>query len=179
MLDNAIFTLIISILTAGEATAGISGTPIAQSFQPQQQGVNSEPTAYLHKLFDRRYGTVFREDVWDSDTSTMIHTETQQYETTFQISALATQNPATPSQYTASDICNLCASILQSSAALTTLQANQIGIERITDVRNPYFQDDRGQNEASPSFDFVITHKQIITSSVPIITSTTFNVYEI
>jgi hypothetical protein len=179
MLDNPLFTLLIQILIAGEATAGISGTPIAQSFQPQQQGVNSEPTVYLHKLFDKRYGSVFREDVWDANTSTMVHTESQQYETTFQLSALSTQNPATPAQYTASDLCNLCASILQSSVALATLKANQIGIERITDVRNPYFSDDRGQNEASPSFDFVITHKQIITSSVPIINATTFNVYEV
>lgn len=177
MLDNALLTLIIQVLMAGEEAAGIPGTPIAQAFQPQQQGVDSQPTAYIYKLFDHRYGFLQRTDEWVN--SEMVHTENQKYETTFQLSALATQNPATPTQYTASDICNLCAAILQSDQARATFMAQGVGIERVTDIRNPYFEDDRQQFEASPSFDFVMTHNQIITTIIPILQDTVINLYDI
>jgi hypothetical protein len=179
VLDNSLILLTIKILIVGESTAGIPGTPIAAAFQPTRQGVNTQPTAYIYKIGDRRYGSLRRSDCWNIDTSKMVHTEEQQYETTFQLSALATQNPSTPVQYTASDICNLCAAILQSSVAIQTFEANGVGIERVTDVRNPYFDDDRAQNEANPSFDYCLTHKQKITSTTPIISSTTVDVYEV
>lgn len=242
MQDNAIIAILISSIVAGESAAGIPGTPIAQAFQPTQQGVNTVPTAYLYKIGDRRYGFVGRSDSWQpvqsasftgsvtgsvltvsalssgainvgdvlsgtgvpanvtvasrgtgtggtgtynlsaslsvsseamtTATLTMVHTETQQYETTFQFSALATQNPATPTQYTASDVVNLIASILQSSVTIAALQAHGVGIERITDVRNPYFLDDRDRYEASPSFDVTVTHKQVVVTTTPIVRST-------
>lgn len=176
MLDNQLIALTISTIIAGEATANIPGLPIKQAFQPTLQGVNTQPTAYMYKIGDKRFGTVHRSDVWNNDIPAMVHTETQQYETTFQISALATQDPKNTSAYTASDIINLVASILQSSTAIANLQANGVGIERVTEVRNPYFVDDRQQNEANPSFDFTLTHKQIITSTTPIIESTEFQI---
>lgn len=171
MLDNQLIALIITVLTNGETIAGIPGTPIAQSFQPTMQGVNTEPTAYLQKIADRRYGFLERSDAWNNTDTAIVHTETQQYETTFQLSTLATQDPNTPSQYTASDICNLCAAILQSDVAVQAFETAGVAIERITDVRNSYFTDDRGQFEASPSFDFVIAHSQVIVSTTPIAVS--------
>jgi hypothetical protein len=179
MLDNQLIALVIATVIGQEAAAGIPNTPIAQAFQPTQQGVNTVPTAYLYKVGDRRYGFVGRTDVWDTDTSRMIHTETQQYETTLQFSALATQNPATPTQYTASDILNQIAAILQSSATVAILEAQGVGVERITDVRNPYFQDDRDRFEASPSFDVVLTHKQILTTETPIAESIELQIAEV
>jgi hypothetical protein len=181
MLDNQIIALIIQILLAGEATAGIPGTPIKQAFQPTMQGVNTQPTAYIYKVGDHRYGFTRRVDEWDTDDEVIKHIEIQQYETTFQLSALATQNPSTPNQYTASDICNLCASILASSVAIQTLetQSPPMGIQKISNARNPYFLDDFQQNEANPSFDFVISHKQVIKSTTPIITTTDIGLYEV
>ena len=179
MLDNTIIALIISTLVAGETIAGIPGLPIAAAFQPTQQGVNTNPTIFIYKISDHRYGSMLREDIWDQVHSVMDHIESQQYETTFQISALATQNPKTPTQYTASDICNLCAAILQSDVAIQTMQAAGVGVMRVTEVRNPYFQDDRARFEASPSFDIVVTHKQTISSTIPIINAETIEVYEV
>lgn len=179
MLDNQLIALIISTIIAGETVANIAGTPIKQAFQPTQQGVNTVPTAYIFKVGDRRVGYPYKADIWDTDNEVMVHTELQQYETTFQISALATQNPATPSAYTASDILNLIAYILQSDTTIVTLEAQGVGIERIADVRNPYFLDDKQRNEASPSMDFVLTHKQIISSTSPIITKTEFQIANI
>ncbi len=179
MKDNELIALIISTIISQEAIANIPGLPIKQAFQPTQQGVNKVPTAYLHKIGDKRYGYVDRRDVWDSINLVMVHQELQQYETTFQISTLATQDPKTPAAYTASDILNLIAYILQSSTTITILEQQGIGILRVMDIRNPYFKDDKGRNEASPSFDFILTHKQIILSTVPIVSKTEFNIKEI
>ncbi len=169
MLDNTLIALIISTILAGEAVAGISGTPIAQAFQPTQQGVNTDPTAYLYKVGDERLGFPFRADIWDSVQKNIVHTELQQYATTFQISALSVQNPASTTQYTASDILNLIAYILQSSATIATFTANDVGIIKIGSVRNTPFIDDHDRHEYAPSMDFVIQHKQIITSMAPIV----------
>jgi len=179
MLDNVLIPLIISTLVAGEATMGIAGTPIAAAFQPTQQGVNTQQTIFIFKVADHRYGSLLREDIWDAEKNQMTHIESQQYETTFQISTLATQNPKNQTQYTAADIANYCAAILQSSVALATFQAAGVGIERITEVRNPNFSDDRARNEYNPSFDVVMTHKQVIITTTPIISAFEFNVYEI
>lgn len=223
MLDNQLFTLIINTIVAAEANLGIAGMPIAQAFQPTNQGVNTQPTAYLWKIGDKRIGSPQRtETMGDLNLTTelganittegqlnlltelglniitesgfnliteqsqdilaeniLVHTEAQWYETTFQISCLVTQNPATPMQYTASDILNLIAYILQSTSTIAAFNAQGIGILRVMDVRNPYFRDDRGQFDASPSLDFVITHQQIIQKASDIISSTVINIIEI
>lgn len=166
MFDNQLIALIISTIIAGEATAGIPGTPIKQAFQPTQQGVNTQPTAYLHKIGDKRYGSPARRDELNEQTNKLMHIETQQYESSFQISTLATQNPATPAQYTASDILNLIAYILQSTATIASLEAQGVGIYRVQQVSNPYFNDDRNRSEASPILEFTLTHKQIISSQM-------------
>ncbi|MHC5539493.1 phage gateway protein [Singulisphaera rosea] len=176
MLDNTLIALIISTVIAQEAVAGIPGTPLKQAFQPTMQGVNTQPTAYLYKVGDRRVGFPYRADVWDGVNNLMIHTELQQYETTFQFSALATQYPTTPTQYTASDLLNLVAYCLQSADAVSAMEAQGVGLLRVTDVRNPYFTDDRQQNEACPSFDVTFTHKQVIRSTVPILDATEIRV---
>jgi len=179
MLDNVLIPLIINAITVGEAAANIAGTPIVAAFQPTLEGVNSQPTAYLYKVADERVGYVARTDVWDKVNSVMVHTETQQYATTFQISALSQQNPATPTQYTASDILNLIASILQSSTTIATLEAQDVGILHIADVRNPYFMDDYERYEAAPSLDIVLTHKQVIVTQTPVVSEIEFQILEV
>ncbi|OWK42195.1 phage gateway protein [Fimbriiglobus ruber] len=179
MLDNALIALVISAILAGESAAGLPDTPVKQAFQPTAQGVNTQPTAYLYKLYDHRVGFVARSDVWDKAGGFMVHTETQQYTTTFQISALATQDPKTPTQYTASDILNLIASILQSGVTIATLEAQDVGILHIDEVRNPYFLDDHQRNEAAPSLDFTLTHKQVITTRSPAIGEYQFRIIEV
>jgi hypothetical protein len=180
MLDNALIKLVRDTIIAQEGTAGIEGTPIKQAFQPTQQGVNKEPTAYFHKIHDRRRGFPQRTDVWVPDESeeggSMVHTEAVWYETTFQISTLSIQDPSDTEQYTASDILNLIAYILQSETTVQQLQAQGVGILRIGEVDNPYFMDDKQRFEAQPSLDFTLTHKQIVTSISPVILSTEFNI---
>lgn len=183
MLDNQLISLIISTIIAQEAGAGIPGTSIKQAFQPTQQGVNTAPTAYMYKIGDKRIGLPQRSDIWRPDDPAdpqgpgiMIHTEMQQYQTIFQISALSTQDPANTTQKTASDILNLIAYILQSSPTIQILADQGIGILNVMDVRNPYFEDDRQRNEASPSFDFILTHMQVVSTIGQEIDEVEFNI---
>jgi hypothetical protein len=106
--------------------------------------------------------------------SSLDHHEVQYIEVTFQVSALVLQYPVTPNQYTASDLVNEVASIMQSDNTIFTLNDQGIGILRVTDVLNPYFVDDRDQFEASPSFDFTLVYKSDRISTVPIITNNDF-----
>lgn len=176
MLDNALFALLIATIKGQLATANLpANLPIVQAFQPTQQGVNTQATAYLYKIGDHRLGTPYRTDAWDVVNGVMMHTELQDYETTFQISALVTQDPLTPTQLTASDVLNQIAYILQSSKTIAALAAQSVGMLRVEEVRNPYFTDDRGRNEASPSFDFVVQHKQIVMSQSDPISDVTFD----
>lgn len=176
MLDNPLITLIKSTIEAGEALAGIPGTPIKQAFQPTQQGVNKGPTAYLTKVLDNPIGFTARSNVFDPIKNEEIHTELQQYESTFQISTLSTQDPTDQTQYTASDILNLIAQILRSDASLAALQAQSIALINVGKARNVPFIDDRQRHEFSPTFDFILAHKQIVTSEVVVLQSNKFDI---
>lgn len=181
MKDNDLYVLLIATIEAAESGAGIpnvnaaAGVPVYQSYQPIQQGVATGPSAFLEIVGHKRYGSPERSNIWvppDPPTpGEMVHTETQIIETTFQISALATQDPSNIVQYTAADIVLLLSYIMQSSSTIETLRAQDVGILRVMDIRNPKFLDDRDRFEASPSFDFTVTHKLIVTSEIPVLES--------
>jgi len=179
MMDNDLIRLFLPIINNGLIADGFTGVTVKQGNQPTQQGVSSLPTVYFYKLFDKRYGFLKRDDEWDMINEVMVHTEIQQYETTFQISTLVIQRPTTPYQYTASDLVNEVAAIMQSDTARETLLQSDVGILRVSEIRNPYFTDDRDQYEASPSFDFTVTHKQIRVSTSPVVESLELDIYPI
>lgn len=177
MKDNQLIKLIFDVLEGQQAISGIPDIEFAQAYQPTQQGVNSVSTAYLFKVGDVRIGLPLCEDKWDTDTQIMVHTETQVYQTTFQLSALSIQDPTIgEAQLTASDIVNACAYIMQSQATVEQLIAADVGILNVKEIRNPYFVDDHENFEANPSFDFTLTHKQIVISNGRVLQSTEFQV---
>jgi len=178
VLDNLLIKEVIAGLKAGLTASGLSTVAVKQSYQPTNQGANSGPSIYLYKIGDKRYGFLKRKSEWIQTPSPgfMQHTESQWYETTFQISALSIQNPADITQKTASDICNIAAAILQGDSCREFLQSKGIGMLRVTEVRNPYFVDDKDRFEASPSFDFTLTHEQVIISTDPVVETYEFNV---
>lgn len=169
MLENDLFTLIISTIQAGLTANGMPDIKIKQSYQSTQQGTNTAPTLYLNKLFDKLYGNPEKKNEWDPDTVTMVNTQTQFYESPFQGMAIATQDPSNLSAPTATDIANLAANILQSDSTIQTLRASGVGIQKITQVRKPQFIDDRNRFEAGPNFDFTVTWEQDILSTTPIV----------
>jgi hypothetical protein len=52
--------------------------------------------------------------------------------------------------------------IMQGSQFIEALKAQGFGIMRITDLRNPYFKDERDQFQASPSFDFTLSYNRTL-----------------
>lgn len=166
MTDNELISLFLPIIQSSLISSGYVDVVVKQFNQPTQQGINTTPTVYFSKIGDHRYGSPRRSDTWNETLNRIDHVETQIYETTFQVQALVLQSPANPS-YTASDLVNEVAHIMQSDRTISILTAAQVGIYRITDIRNPYFTDDRDQFEASPNFDFTLTHRQIRLSTTP------------
>jgi hypothetical protein len=246
--DNALFTLIFSILNAGFSAVGQGSILCQQNYQPTQQGINTAPTLFVYKVSDELMGFPAQQSVqgigaanftgsisgsvltvtavsagtlaanqqitWTGSPTNVaitslgtgtggtgtynlnyavgtvtsqamqaqgaqVLTSTQQYVTTFQGSALATQDPSNTNQLTASDIANLACYVLQNPSTIATLEAQGIGILKVSDVRNPYFSDDRQRYEASPNFDFQLTHKQIVTTVIPVVISSTLQVLSV
>lgn len=167
--DNDLIRLFLPIIQAGLIADGFMNVVVAQANQPTQQGFTSSPTVYFYKVGNKRYGFLGRSDVWDSVHSKMVHTESQYYETTFQVSAYIHQLPTTPFQYTSSDLVNEVASIIQADTTLATLNNAGVGILRVTDITNPYFTSDKDEFKASPSFDFVLTYQNSRVTNTPII----------
>lgn len=169
MLDNQLIQLFLPIIKNGLVADGFGEVLTQQKDQPTQQGIPRGPTVYFQKLHDHRYGWVGANPQWNG--SLEHNTEIQWHETTFQISTLVVQNPLTPNQYTAADLANEVASIMQSEATQAILMAQNVGLLRVTEITNPYFQDDRDQFEATPSFDLVLTHLETRVSTVPVVSS--------
>lgn len=174
--DNTLIQLFLPIINAGLTTDGYTGVIVKQSNQPTMQGIDTVPSIYFFKIHSKRYGYLGRFDAWDSDTSQMVHRESQYYESTWQFAALVLQSPLTPNQYTASDLVDEVASIIQSDNTRQILNNSGIGMLRISDIVNPYFQDDRDNFEASPSFDVTFTYQNFRVSQDPIINDFTVDV---
>lgn len=159
MTDRDLIKVFFPLLKAGLTANGITAN-VRQSYQPTEQGAESVPSLYFFKVGDKRIGSPSRKSVWDTLLGKEIDTDTQLHEATFQISAWVRQTTTTTE--TASDILSSVAMIMQGSQFIEALKANGIGILRITDLRNPYFKDDRDQFQASPSFDFAISYNRTL-----------------
>lgn len=168
--DNTLIQLFLPIIKAGLIADGFTNVIVKQSNQPTQQGIPTAPMVFFTKIYNKRFGFLRREDVWNIAAQDFIHTESQYYETSFQVSALTLQNPSDITIPTASDLVNEVASIMQSSNTLDILNNAGVGILRISDITNPYFVDDRDNFEASPSFEFVLVYLNERVSTSPKIT---------
>lgn len=166
MNDKAIFAAIRATLLDGFSRADLS-VEVTRAYQPTSQGRADGPAVYLHKLFDQRVGHVERKDVYRPATDDFLHTERQQYESTFQVMAAAEENPADPDGLTASDFANKATGILQSDTGMAILAASGLRPLRVTTVRNVPIENDKGQWEFTPSFDIVLTHQTISQSVTP------------
>ena len=149
---------------------GVAAGTIIQAFQTGSGGTGT----YLLNLAS----TVASAEAMTSGP-TEVRTTEQVYETTFQFSALSTQDPTNPNQLTASDILNYAAFIMQNPDTTAILEENGVGVLKIGQVRNPYFSDDRQRYEASPNLEMTLTHNQIILTAPPILSGETFNIYSV
>ncbi len=178
MTDNELIQLFVPIIEAGLTANGYTGVTVFQTDQPTQQGIPDGPTVFFTHLHDHPYGFVSNEQYVD-DMNRKISRSSQPWETTFQVDVRYAQDPADITLPTASDVCGFVALLLNAQPAIETLSAAKVGILRVSEVRNPYFTDDRDQQEAFPSFDFTLTHCKTIASEVPVIESIQPGIYPI
>ena len=181
MLDNDLIKAFYPILRSGFDIRGLNDYLISQSNQPTMQGAQFKGGIYFYKLKDYRYGFPFwrQRIVLDPPPGVIYQDTIQNYETTFQISAWSIQNPANDSSLTASDILNYASEIFSEDNTIQSLQAQNIGIIRITDVRNPYFKNEYDNWEASPSFDFTLLYQRSSTTQVPISQKINIGIYRV
>jgi len=161
VLINILGTELLSAIQLGFPSVG--PVIVIQKNSPTQQGTVTGKSVYLEKLFDLPRG-------WPMTTYTPVDafnvTESveQLYETNFRISSLSWQDPALPDAQvvTASDIVNQINLFFMLPSRQLMLTALGVRILRISEVRNPYFENDDHQFEAHPNFDIVTTHSRTI-----------------
>ena len=153
-------------------TALSHSVTIIQSNQPTVQGAVKSDSMYFYKIGDKRVGHPHRINEWDTLAGAMVDNDVQLMEATFQLSALVRQ----PDTITASDLLNDAAMIMQSDSFIKTLKNAGVGILRIGEIRNPYFQDDRDQFQAMPSFDFILSYNRSINRTGKVISAYEFDI---
>jgi hypothetical protein len=176
VLDYEIIQIVRPLIIDGLTAQGID-SKVLMNYQPTKQGKQNN-TVYFFVVNDKNVGSLERQSYWDSDLNEMVYTEAQQKETMFQVNTIVKQDPSNLT-ITAKDLCTKVQMILESRKVLDILSSNDMGLLRITDIRNTPFEDDDENYSYNPSFDFVITHKEKITSDVPIIDTFNYDIRRI
>ncbi len=158
--ESRVIGLIGTILKEGfQQNLGID-IDVEQKYQPEIVGMPERPTIYIHKISADNYGFV-------GSNSTNGVVESNQWKTpTYQVNVLALQNTEESYPMTATDYAEAAAAILNLPSAINVLRSNEIGIDRITNIREMFFTDDRVLFEQQPSFDFTLSYQRTYSSTV-------------
>lgn len=144
---------------------GAQGYPqleVTQDYQPTTQGRVTAPVIYYHMLGDAFYGWQGRDEKYNKATAQVTREERQWMRTSFQMGALAPQDPNNLALPTAKDITRLAAMLVDSEGFREKLRESKLGLEVVTEVRDIPFLNDKGRFERNPSFDFTVTWQQRI-----------------
>lgn len=164
------------LLGAGFASLGDTETQIVRSDQPTHQGRDTARAVYFFESGRRNFGTQFRQHVYDPASLTLETTEAQWQEVTLQLFALSPDDPSDLTRPTAGDLLTTANLICAGLDFRQGLRANGVGVLRVTEIRTPYFENDRGQFEPSPSFDLTLTNLRSLQRKAPGATSTVITV---
>lgn len=160
-----------SLIQLIDQQPSMAGTQVVTEYQAVSQGRTDGPTLYFFQLpTGQRYGTqeyIARPDL----TGQMVRSEGQWYRLGYQIMALNGSKIGLPAQ----DLITMASMLVGSGGFRQLLRREQVGIERITEVRSPYFSNDRDRFEMSPSFDFTLSTKRTIIQQSAAITATELN----
>lgn len=168
MTANETAAILLSTLANMMAAQGYP-VNVQASFQPTKQGAQSGAFLSVFMASARRYGHPQITEQYNPATYAFDRVETYWLEETYQITAFCISDPQNIAAPTAYTYATRAAAILQSAQARQILSANGVGFQRITEIRTPYFVDDRERNELAPSFDLVTTRQESLIYSVPVI----------
>lgn len=182
MTANETLALIISTLSNMMRQINYPIT-VQSAFQPTQQGTQIAPFLAVNYVSGRRYGypQVTEQVVTDINNGAMSMERKENYwlEEVYQITAYAIASPNDINSPTAYTYATRAAAVLQSAQARKILLDNGAGFIRISEIRTPYFEDERGRNELSPSFDFTVSRQEQLIYSVPIVTALDVNLQRV
>lgn len=177
MNEKALDKLIRAELIKGLARYGVTDIPVKQGYQPTTQG-RLDKCIYFWALPDIQEGWQYRKHKAD-EAGQISTTETQIIATSYQMGALIPDDPSDASQKTAKDITVLARMVVQSQPFVIAMTKAGVGVRRPSEVRNPQFVNDQDQYEFQPSFDFTVTHKQVIIQLTDSIESVEFNIHRV
>lgn len=177
MNEKALDKLIRAELLKGLARYGAIDIPVKQGYQPTTQG-RLDKCIYFWALPDIPEGWQYRKHKTD-EAGQISTTETQIIATSYQVGALIPDDPSDANQKTAKDITVLARMIVQSQPFVIAMTKADVGVRRPSEVRNPQFVNDQDQYEFQPSFDFTVTHKQVIIQLTDSIESVELNTLRI
>ncbi|UNY40196.1 hypothetical protein KLEP174_gp14 [Pseudomonas phage vB_PcuM_ KLEP17-4] len=166
MNDNQLTALIRTQLLAGLSRLSLTSEVLGNQ-QPTTQGRTTVATLYFSAINEQRYGWQYSRTEFLPLTETLEREEAQWVRTTYQVTALAPQDPSDLTIPTPKDLLRSASLIINGQSFVQAMTAQGVGIERVTELRNPYFVNDQGQFEASPSFDFTVTRKEAIIQEQP------------
>lgn len=169
--------LIRAELLKGLARYGVTDIPVKQGYQPTTQG-RLDKCIYFWALPDIPDGWQYRKHKTD-EAGQIRTTETQVIASSYQVGALIPDDPSDSNQKTAKDITVLARMVVQSQPFVIAMTKSGVGVRRPSEVRNPQFVNDQDQYEFQPSFDFTVTHKQVIMQLTDSIDSTEFNIHRV
>lgn len=167
MIESDVWQVIINTLRAGLDTQGFNGIQIRQSYQPIKTGVSNNPTVYLFKVTSRRVSWQSSKYKYNAGNDNFDCYGDYWIEATYQLTAQAERDINDINSLTSYDIADRCAAVLQTNESLNNFLDAGIGIQAITDVRNPFSVDDRDQFDQDASFDFVLSYNQEIATTAP------------
>lgn len=153
---------------------GYSGVSVARSYQPDNEGRETGPVVYINVISSNRYGWQSRKDRLDIPSGNAFVDESQWVRSSYQFTSLSPlESPSS------GDLANMCALIFNSRIVVESLMQQGVGIERITDIRQPYIKNDRNQFEMTPSFDVIFTHQRKIQQASNVITGVAVDIHSI
>jgi hypothetical protein len=164
--DLELIDLLATKLEQASAAAGWNYAVI-QTSGPTQQGIPDAPIIMFQKLFDEPRGWPKSTSVYEPVADQFTTKSLQEYQTTFQISALVIQVPDDLTLPTASDVANYMYNALHSRSTVSAFMKVGVNVMRAPQIGNAYFEDDRSRFEARPSFDIILTHSREVGQITP------------
>ena len=179
MLESQLQILLRSVLLAGLNVRGINAE-VKAAAQPTQQGTPTNPVIFAVRIGGKRYGSPTRKNYIDPTTQALMYSETETFESTYQISGLVRVDPsADPATPNTLDLVKIAGDILQSQTALDTFAASDVGVLRITDISTSFFDDDRDQFEENPTFRVTLRHSNVFAAPANTIDSINGGIFPI
>ncbi len=169
MRDVDLIDLLATRIEVGLASAGLLNVPVLKKTMPNQQGMPTGDVVYFQKLFSHVYGSPMYSTIYNQLADNFTERESQLYVTHFQITAIFPEIPGNVEKQTSSDVASYLQRYLASRASLRYYKEKKVAIYRITDVRDPSFNDDQNQFEIYSNFDIQVIHIGSFDNVIPAI----------